>query len=67
MIRARNSDNSCIISGLKQFYELLRVVRFKLTDETYECIITNLPQEEYPPDVLKELYRTRNLVETDTI
>lgn len=112
LIRARDSDNSCIISGLKQlpktdeydvtislkltrtqtkevkahpelykfiaqstpldyidhrnkFYEItLRVVRFKLTDETYECIITNLPQKEYPPDVLKELYRRRWGIET---
>lgn len=112
LIRARDSNNSCIISGLKQlpktdeydvtislkltrtqtkevkahpelykfiaqstpldyidhrnkFYEItLRVVRFKLTDETYECIITNLPQKEYPPDVLKELYRRRWGIET---
>ena len=112
LIRARDSDNSCIISGLKQlpktdeydvtiplkltrtqtkevkkhpelykfiaqstpldyidlknkFYDItLRIVRFKLTEETYECVITNLPQKEYPPNVLKELYGRRWGIET---
>ena len=112
LIRARDSDNSCIISGLKQlpktdeydvtiplkltqtqtkevkkhpelykfiaqstpldfidhknkFYDItLRVVRFKLTNKAYECIITNLPQDKYPPDALKELYRRRWGIET---
>lgn len=112
LIRARDSNNSCIISGLKQlpktdeydvivplkitrsqtkdvkqhpeiykfiaqstpldyidhdkkYYDMtLRVVRFKLTNNTYECVITNLPQDKYPPDVLKELYGKRWGIET---
>lgn len=112
LIRARDSNNSCIISGLKhlpktdeydvtvplkltrtqtkevkkhpeiykviakstpldyidcknKFYDMtLRIVRFKLTEETYECIITNLPQNEYTVDVLKELYGLRWGIET---
>ena len=112
LIRARDSDNSCIISGLKQiprvdeydvivpvkltrtqtnevkshpelykfiaqstpldyidrknkFYEMtFRIVRFKLPNETYECVITNLPQNKYPPNILKELYERRWGIET---
>ncbi len=30
------------------FYELnLRVVRFKITKETYECLVTNLTRDEF--------------------
>lgn len=112
LIRARDSNNSCIVSGLKQlpktdeydvivpltitrtqtkeikqnpkkykfiaqstpldyidpenkYYDItLRIVRFKLTDSTYECVITNLPQDKYPPGVLKELYGKRWGIET---
>lgn len=35
------------------------MVRFKLADCIYECVITNLPQDKYPPYVLKELYGKR--------
>lgn len=32
-------------------YELtFRVVRFLISDDTYECIVTNLPKEEFPPE-----------------
>lgn len=42
------------------FYEMnLRVVRFKITDDTYECIVTNLSEEEFSLAELKELYRLR--------
>lgn len=38
-----------------KYYDItLRAVRFKLTDETYECLITNLPQEDYPGKTLKD-------------
>ena len=47
---------------LKQtdYYELsFRVVRFKLTEDTYETLITNLNQEEFSKEALKELYEMR--------
>lgn len=48
-----------------KYYDItLRIVRFKLTSNTYECVITNLPQDKYPPEVLKELYGTRWGIET---
>jgi IS4 transposase len=38
-------------------YDLpIRIVRFKLSDTSYETIYSNLPREEFSADVLKELY-----------
>ena len=44
---------------LDTFELSFRIVRFPLTDTTYECIVTNLPAEEYPPEKLKEYYFAR--------
>ncbi|WP_373657468.1 IS4 family transposase IS1675 [Sporomusa acidovorans DSM 3132] len=47
------------------FYPItLRVVRFPLTTDTYECVITNLPRDTFPPDELKKLYAMRWGIET---
>ncbi|MBR5180511.1 MAG: IS4 family transposase [Lachnospiraceae bacterium] len=47
------------------FYELsLRVVRFQISDDTYETILTNLDRIEYPPGKIKELYALRWGIET---
>lgn len=46
------------------FYEMdLRVVRFKITEDTYECLITNLTREEFSLEDLKELYHLRWSIE----
>lgn len=37
----------------------IRVVRFKLSDSTYETIATNLSPDDYPPESLKQLYALR--------
>lgn len=48
-----------------EFYPLtLRIVRFPLSADTYECVITNLPNDEFPPDELKKLYAMRWGIET---
>ncbi len=36
-----------------------RVVRVKLSDDSYECLVTNLPADEFPPKRLKKLYYAR--------
>ena len=36
-----------------------RVVRFKISEDSYETIITNLDSEEFPPKTIKELYHLR--------
>lgn len=113
LIRARDSDKSCIISSLKQlpcseqydvsipliltrkqtnvvktnpttykflaktspfdyldlhinkFYPItLRLLRFPITEDTYECIITNLPRDEFPLEEIKKLYAMRWGIET---
>lgn len=41
-----------------------RIVRFKITDDTYECIMTNLSREEFSLEEIKELYHKRWGIET---
>ena len=45
---------------IKKFYPItFRVVRFKITDDTYETIITNLDSGKFLPKKIKELYHLR--------
>ena len=47
------------------FYPMsFRVVRFAITEDSYECIITNLPKEEFPMKEIKKLYAMRWGIET---
>lgn len=46
--------------GSLDVFELsFRVVRFPLSESTYECIVTNLPAGEYPPERIKAYYFAR--------
>lgn len=46
--------------GSLDTYDLsFRIVRFPLSDGSYECIVTNLPSGEFPPERIKLLYYTR--------
>lgn len=36
-----------------------RIVRIKLSDDSYECLVTNLPADEFSPKRLKKLYYAR--------
>lgn len=36
-----------------------RIVRFPISDSTYECIVTNLPRDEFPAERIKQLYGSR--------
>lgn len=46
--------------GSLDSYDLsFRVVRFRLSDNSYECIVTNLPTDEFPVERIKELYFSR--------
>ena len=48
-----------------QFYELhFRIVRFKISEDSYETILTNLSSAEYKPGKLKALYAARWGIET---
>lgn len=47
------------------FYTLnLRVVRFKITEDTYECLVTNLTRDEFDLEELKKMYHMRWDIET---
>jgi len=47
------------------FYPItFRVVRFKISEDTYETIITNLDSEKFPPKKIKEIYHLRWNIET---
>lgn len=46
--------------GARNTYQLtFRIVRFPISESTYECLVTNLPEEEFPPERLSELYFSR--------
>lgn len=46
--------------GSYDTYELsLRIVRLPISDSTYECIATNLPRNEFPPERIKSIYHSR--------
>lgn len=48
-----------------KFYDLkMRIVRFPITEDTYECIITNLPQDKFSAPEIKCLYTKRWGIET---
>jgi hypothetical protein len=50
---------------INKFYPIsFRVVRFKISEDTYETIITNLDSEEFPSEKIKELYHLRWGIET---
>lgn len=47
------------------FYQLpFRVVRFPITEHSFETVVTNLPTESFPPTELKKLYAMRWGIET---
>lgn len=47
------------------FYELrFRIVRFKITNNIYETVVTNLDARTFPPEELKKLYNMRWGIET---
>lgn len=46
--------------GSEDIYPIsFRVVRFKLSENSYECLVTNLPDDEFPSDRLKKIYFAR--------
>lgn len=51
--------------GSDAVYDLsFRVVRFPLSDSSYECVVTNLPKDEFPMKRLKEVYHRRWAIES---
>ena len=43
-----------VLNGTQDFYPLtFRAVRFKLSENTYEAVLRNLPSDAFPPDEVK--------------
>lgn len=48
-----------------KMYDLpIRIVRIKISDTLSETILTNLPRNEFPSEIIKELYKLRWIIET---
>lgn len=46
--------------GSYETYELaFRIIRFPISDSSFECIVTNLPRDEFQPEQIKTLYNSR--------
>ena len=56
------TSKKCI--PMNPYYLSFRLVRFKLTQDTYELLITNLTKNEFAVNELKELYSMRWGIET---
>lgn len=53
------------LHSTKDYYDMeLRILRFAISDTNYECIITNLPKEEFTAQTIKKLYQFRWGIET---
>lgn len=51
--------------GSKDTYSLsFRIVRFPIDDDTYECVVTNLPEDEFSAEDIKKLYFRRWKIES---
>lgn len=51
-------------SDVKEFPMEFRIVRFRLDNGDYECLLTNLPEEKFSTEDLKQIYRMRWGIET---
>lgn len=50
--------------GISTFEMNFRVIRFRISPNCFETIITNLPADDFPPDTVKTLYSERWGIET---
>ena len=46
------------------YYMNIRVTRIKLSDGSYECLVSNLPMSEFTAEELKDIYHARWKIET---
>ena len=63
--RIRNDQTFDYLTEENPYYEMnLRIVRIKLSDDSYECLLTNLPQDKAGTELLKAMYFKRWGIET---
>ena len=55
-----STSNFDFLDETRDLYDLsFRAVRFKISEDTYETVVTNLSEEEFKTDDFKELYHYR--------
>ena len=55
-----NNSETISIDFENEYYEMnLRVLRFKITEDTYECLVTNLSEDEMSAEEFKDIYHLR--------
>lgn len=63
--RVRCKRSKYFINRERPYYEMtMRILRIKLREDTYECIITNLPEDQFSAEEVKRLYKMRWGIET---
>lgn len=59
-----NATFDYLTYGSLDTYDLsFRIVRFPISEDTYECIVTNLPEDEFPMEQIKLIYFSRWSIE----
>lgn len=53
-----------VLKKIKYYEMIFRVVRVCIKDGKYECFITNLPEDVFPPEEIKKIYGMRWETET---
>ena len=61
---SRNKRFDYDVDDEKGYEMIIRLVRFKLSKDNYECLATSLSEEEFSADELKEIYNQRWGIET---
>ena len=55
-----NAAFDYLVYGSLDSYDLsFRIVRFPISEDSYECIITNLPDDKFPSERIKRIYASR--------
>lgn len=56
----RDASFDYIKYGSDATYNLaFRIVRFAISENTYECVVTNLPEKDFPSEKIKGIYNSR--------
>lgn len=59
------ASNFDYLHSTKDYYDMeMRILRFAISEDNYECIITNLPREEFDISLIKKIYQLRWGIET---
>lgn len=63
--RTRCINSKYFTNRERPYYKMtIRILRIKIAENNYECILTNLPEDEFPTEEIKKLYKMRWGIET---